>query len=77
MLHLTDKEVSDLFNVAFNAPCGTASDGCGSRYTAEDLYYEDQNRYARKWYWAHRNGKLTEEMADCPPRNISWEDFVS
>lgn len=76
MVHLTDKEVSDLFDKAFDAECGTASDGCGFQYTAEELYYENQRRYARFWFHAHRNGALTAEMADNPPRYQPWEDFV-
>jgi hypothetical protein len=77
MLHLTDTEVSTLFVKAFESQDGTASDGCGSRYTAESLYYEDQNRYARQWFWAHRNGCLTDDQIDFPPKNQSWEDFVN
>jgi hypothetical protein len=77
MLHLTNKEVSSLFAKAFESEDGTASDGCGSHYTAEALYYEEQRRYARRWFHAHRNGCLTEDQADFPPSNQSWEDFIS
>ncbi len=77
MLHLTDKEVSELFEKAFNSECGSASDGCGSRYTAEELYYEEQQRYATKWFWSHRNQRLTPEQIENPPSNRTWEDFVN
>ena len=77
MLHLTDEEVNALFDAAFNSESGTASDGCGSRYTAQALFHENQNRYAKRWFWAHRNGCLTEEQQDFPPKNQSWEDFVN
>ena len=77
MMHLTDKEVSKLFETAFESECGTASDGCGSRYTAQELFYENQNRYAKRWFWAHRNGCLTDSQIDFPPKNQSWEDYVN
>lgn len=77
MHHLTDEEVSKMFTAAFESESGTASDGCGSRYTAQELFYENQNRYAKRWFWAHRNGCLTDNQIDFPPKDQSWEDYVN
>ena len=77
MIHLEDNHIDMMLEQALNSADGTASDGCGGRFDAQDLFYESQNRYARKWFFAHRNGQLTQEMADCPPSNQSWEDYIS
>ena len=78
MLHLTTQEIDNLFDKAMAADSGCAGDGCGSLYTAQELFYEQQNRAAKQWFCAYRNGKLTEDQAEYPPCNWpSWEDFIN
>lgn len=79
MNHLTDKEVSDLFHFAYSeSESGNAEDGYGNSYSAQQLFHENEIRYAQQWALDFRNGTLTEDQMDFPPKlNQTWDDFAN